>query len=72
MNYILEYWQQIESGKVIVSARVRKQYKKLAERIKKPEGRYIFDEKRANRPMNKKIIKGLDRVTKNAVTKLCR
>ena len=51
MNYILEYWQQIESGKVIVSARVRKQYKKLAERIKKPEGRYIFDEKRANRPM---------------------
>ena len=44
MNYILEYWQQIESGKVIVSARVRKQYKKLAERIKKPEGRYIFDE----------------------------
>ena len=51
MNYILEYWQQIESGKVIVSARVRKQYKKLAERIKKPEGRYIFDEKRANRPI---------------------
>ena len=35
MNYILEYWQQIESGKAIVSARVRKQYKKLAERIKK-------------------------------------
>lgn len=35
MNYILEYWQAIESGAVVVSARVRKQYKKLAERVQK-------------------------------------
>ena len=47
MNYITEYWREIESGAVIVSERVRKQYKKLAERVQKTDGRYIFDEKRA-------------------------
>lgn len=51
MNYITEYWREIESGAVIVSERVRKQYKKLAEKVQKTDGRYIFDEKRANRPI---------------------
>lgn len=50
MNYILEYWEAIESGKVLVSKRVYKQYKKLVEEIKNP-GKYIFDEARANKPI---------------------
>lgn len=50
MNYILEYWGAIESGKVLVSKRVYKQYKKLVEEIKNP-GRYIFDERKANKPI---------------------
>ena len=51
MNYIAEYWRAIESGGVIVSERVKKQYKKLAERTGKTDGKYIFDEKRADRPI---------------------
>ncbi len=50
MNYVLEYWKAIESGKVLVSKRVYKQYKRLAEEIKNP-GKYIFDEARANKPI---------------------
>lgn len=50
MNYVLEYWEAIESGKVLVSKRVYKQYKRLAEEIKNP-GKYIFDEARANKPI---------------------
>lgn len=50
MNYILQYWDGIQSGKYTVSKRVYKQYKKLVEEIKNP-GRYVFDEARANRPI---------------------
>lgn len=50
MNYITEYVKQIEAGKIITSQRVYKQYKKLAEEIANP-GQYIFDEKKANRPI---------------------
>lgn len=51
MNPILEYWDGIQSGKYIVSKRVYKLYEKLAGEIKAPAGRYIFDETRANRPI---------------------
>lgn len=50
MNYIKEYWDEIEQGKVIVSKRVYKQYKKLIDAINNP-GQYIFDEDKANRPI---------------------
>ena len=51
MNPILEYWGGIQSGKYIVSKRVYKLYEKLAGEIKAPAGRYIYDEARANRPI---------------------
>ena len=53
MNYITEYWKEIEGGKCVVSRRVRKVYEQLARRIEQPEagGRYIFDEKKALRPI---------------------
>ncbi len=51
MNPILEYWDGIQSGKYIVSKRVYKLYEKLAGEIKAPAGRYIYDETRANRPI---------------------
>lgn len=50
MNYILEYWQGIESGKCNVSKRVHKQYKRLVDSIENP-GRYIFDQEKANKPI---------------------
>ncbi|HBR27919.1 MAG TPA: terminase large subunit [Firmicutes bacterium] len=50
MNYILQYWERIESNKELVSKRVYKQYKKLVSEIKSP-GQFIFDEEKANRPI---------------------
>ena len=51
MNYILQYWQEIESGKIVVSERVRKQYAKLVDDIYNPKGNYMFDEARALAPI---------------------
>lgn len=51
MNYILEYWKSIQSGQCTVSNRVQKQYAKLVDDIEKPQGDYIFDENRANKPI---------------------
>jgi len=50
MNYVLEYWKGIDSGKYLVSKRVYRQYKKLVNEIKNP-GKFIFDETRANKPI---------------------
>lgn len=50
MNPVLEYWNAIEKGDVVVSKRVHKQYQRLAEEIQNP-GRYIFDEEKAGRPI---------------------
>ena len=51
MNYILEYLKAIENGEIIISKRVYKVYKKLADNMKNPDSRYIFDEKKAVRPI---------------------
>ena len=51
MNYIEQYWDEIKSGRVTVSKRIRKQYAKLIEAIHHP-GKYYFDNDRATRPIN--------------------
>ena len=51
MNYIEQYYNEILEGKRIVSARVKKQYKKLVDDIDKPTGGYVFDESRATKPI---------------------
>ena len=51
MNYILEYWEEITSGRVTVSKRVRQQYEKLVDNMRDPKGGYVFDEKRATKPI---------------------
>ena len=50
-NYIDEYLDAIRSGRCIVGKRIRRQYEKLSEAIHNPTGGYIFDEKRATRPI---------------------
>ncbi len=50
MNYILEYWEGIKTGQFIVSKRVYKVYKKLAQSVYKND-RYYFDEEKANKPI---------------------
>ena len=51
MNYIEQYYNAINNGVCIVSRRVKRQYKKLVDDIKNPKNGYVFDEKRATRPI---------------------
>lgn len=53
MNYILEYYDKIESGEIITSRRVKKVYKKLAHEIRKPKASspYYFCEETGERPI---------------------
>ncbi len=51
MNYVLEYWNAIQDGKVTVSKRVYKTYARLVADIQNQTGNYIFDEKKANKPI---------------------
>lgn len=52
MNYIDEYLNSIRSGKCIVSKRIRKVYEKLSDDIHNPKDGFIFDERRAQRPID--------------------
>lgn len=53
MNYVLAYWEEIESGKVVVSRRVRAVYERLAREIREPAhgSPYYFDEEAGERPI---------------------
>lgn len=51
MNWLLKYWQEIESGNIIVSKKVKTVYEKLADEIKNPQSGWVFDEEKANRPI---------------------
>lgn len=50
MDYVTAYYNEIEAGTVIVSDKVKRVYKQLAEEIKNP-GKYVFDQKKAERPI---------------------
>ena len=51
MNYIEQYYTEMQQGKRIVSQRIMRQYAKLVDDIKNPKNGYVFDEKRAERPI---------------------
>lgn len=51
MNYILEYWNKIQSKNIVVSKRVYKVYKKLFQDVGETGSKYIFDEAKANKPI---------------------
>src|SRR5699024_344890 len=51
MNYIQEYFKQMKDKKIVVSKRIYKQYERLVNEIDSP-GQYIFDEDKANKPIN--------------------
>lgn len=50
-NWIREYWQQIESGAVLVSRRVRQQYEKLMADLDTPRDPWEFDIERGTEPI---------------------
>lgn len=52
MNYIDEYLEAIRSGKCIVGKRIRREYEKLSDDIHNPKDGFIFDEARAQRPID--------------------
>jgi phage terminase large subunit-like protein len=47
-NPILEYWQQIESGETVVSAKVRRVYKKVVADLSNGSSEWEYSPKRAN------------------------
>lgn len=51
MDYVTQYLQAIKEGKCIVSKRCRRQYEKLVEDIQRPKDGYVFDKKRAEKPI---------------------
>ncbi len=55
MNYVREYWRQIESGQIITSRRVAAVYKRLVaemdEAIKDKTTKYYFSEEAGERPI---------------------
>ena len=51
-NYIEEYWNQIESGKAMVSNKVRRVYARLMDDIRQPNGKWMFDNRLATRPVD--------------------
>jgi phage terminase large subunit-like protein len=51
VNYLIDYYNQIENSQVIVSKRVEKVYKRLVGEINNPKGDWIFDESKANKPI---------------------
>lgn len=47
-NPIEEYYNQIASGKVVVSNKVRKVYKKMVDDLHNPNSQWIYDDSKAN------------------------
>ena len=51
-NYIEQYWNEIESGKAMVSNKVRRVYARLMDDIRQPNGKWMFDNRLATRPVD--------------------
>ena len=52
INYIEEYWSQMESGEIMVCKRTRQQYEKLINELERPRDPWVFDLEAANAPID--------------------
>ncbi len=50
-NYILEYWEKIQTGEIVACKRLKQQYQKLVEELEHPRDPWVFDIEKANRPI---------------------
>ncbi len=50
-TYIEEYWQQIQSGKIVACKRTIQQYEKLIDELQHPRDPWVFDLDKANQPI---------------------
>jgi phage terminase large subunit-like protein len=60
-NYILEYYNDIVSGKIVVSKKIRKLYETMVDNINNPKNDFIFNPFLANRP-----VEFIERFCKNS------
>lgn len=51
-NYILEYWDKINSGEIVACRRIKQQYKKLVDDIENPKAPFVFDLELATKPID--------------------
>ncbi|MGE5585731.1 MAG: terminase large subunit [Bacillota bacterium] len=51
VNYICEYWGQIQAGQIATCKRLRQQYAKLIDELEHPRDPWVFDLERATRPI---------------------
>ena len=51
MDYVTQYLEAIKAGKCIVSKRTRRQYERLVDDINNPKGGFVFDQKKAEKPI---------------------
>lgn len=52
MDCIRDYWEEIQSGHIIVPRRIIQQYRPLVEELDHPKGPWVFDESKANAPIS--------------------
>jgi len=50
-NYILEYWNKIQSGEIVACRRLIQQYQKLVDELNNPRDPWAFDLEKANQPI---------------------
>lgn len=50
-NYIIEYWDKINSGEIVACNRIKQQYEILVNNINEPKEPYVFDINLANKPI---------------------
>ena len=50
-NYILEYWNKIQSGEIVACKRLIQQYQKLVDELNNPRDPWVFDIEKATRPI---------------------
>lgn len=50
-NYILEYWNKIQSGEIVACKRLKQQYKKIVDELENPRDPWVFDLEKANQPI---------------------
>src|SRR5690606_25953967 len=50
-TYNREYWGRIQAGEIVVSRRVRQQMERVVKDLENPPDPWVFDEDKANRPI---------------------
>ena len=50
-NFILEYWNKIQSGEIVACRRLIQQYQKLVDELEHPRDPWVFDIEKATKPI---------------------